>query len=73
MEHTSEPHHAVNVNGTQVRYHISNGRIAIQGFDVNTYVQKNWTGDKSVFNDPALRNELEAELFGKVYQLVKPH
>lgn len=63
--------HAINIDGTEIRYHVNHGRIAIPGFDVNKYVQTKWTGSQSVFSDPQLRNQLEAELFGKVYKLVE--
>lgn len=71
MEHSHEELYALDIDGTHIRYHLNNGRIAIPGIDVNRWVQTNWTGKMSVFSDPKLRNELEVELFGKVYQEVE--
>jgi hypothetical protein len=70
MEHSHTDVHDLVIDGTPIRYHVTNGRIAIAGVDVNKWVEVNWSGNLSVYSDPKLRNELEAELFGKVYNRV---
>jgi hypothetical protein len=71
MEQLHSATNAIDIDGSHIRYHINNGRIAIPGIDVNKWVELNWSGNMSVYSDPKLRNKLEAELFGKVYHEVE--